>query len=112
MPFGVSSAPTIFQRCLENLLQGYKGVSIYMDDIFVTGKSTAERLHNLGSVLSRLESAGLRLNKSKCYFMRPKVEYLGHIIDADGLHPNQEKVKAINEAPKPQNVTELRSFLV
>ena len=71
LPFGVSSAPAIFQRCIENLLQGCKGVSIYMDDILVMGKSTEEYLHNLENVLSKLESAGLRLNKSKCYFLHP-----------------------------------------
>ena len=67
-------------------------------------------LHNLENVLSKLESAGLQLNKSKCYFLRSKIEYLGHIIDADGLHPIEEKVKAIEEAHKPQHVTELWSF--
>ena len=82
-----------------------------MDDILVMGESTEEHLHNLENVLSKLESAGLQLNKSKCYFLRLKVEYLGDIIDADGLHPTEERVKAIKEAPKPQNITELRSFL-
>ena len=78
-----------------------------MDDILVMGKSTEEHLYILENVLSKLESAGLQLDKSKCYFLCPKVEYLGDIIDADGLHPTEEKVKAIKEAPKPQNVTEL-----
>ena len=80
----MSSAAAIFQRCIENLLEGGKGVPIYMDDIFVMGKSTEEHLHNLENILSKLESAGLRLNKSKCYLLCPEVEYLGHIIDADG----------------------------
>ena len=82
-----------------------------MDDIFVMGKSTEEYLHNLENILSKLKSAGLQLNKSKCYFLCPKVEYLGHIIDANGLHTTKDKAKLMKEAPKPQNVTELRQFL-
>ena len=66
-----------------------------MDVILVTGKSTEEHLHNLESLLSKLESAGLRLNKSKYYFLQSKVEYLGCIIVADGLHATEEKVRAI-----------------
>ena len=111
LPFGVASAPAVFQRCIENLLQGCEGVSIYMDDILVTGKSTEEHLKNLESVLSKLEAAGLRLKRFKCFFMHSKIEYLRHIIDADGLHPTKKKVRDIKEAPRPQNITELKSFL-
>lgn len=110
LPFRVSSAPSIFQRTMENLLQGIKGVSVYIDDILITGSTTEEHLQTLDKVLERLETAGLKLNKLKCFFLRPYIEYLGHIIDQDGLHPTKEKVQAIQEAPKPQNVGELRSF--
>ena len=51
------------------------------------------------------------MNRSKCVFLLPKVEYLGHITDESGLHPTEEKVKAIQEAPAPRNLAELRSFL-
>ena len=62
-------------------------------------------------MLSKLDKAGLHLNKDKCKFMKTKVEYLGHVIDREGLHPSTEKVKAIQQAPKPKDVSELRSFL-
>ena len=68
-------------------------------------------MQNLDVVLSKLSAAGLRLKRSKCFFLKPSVEYLGHIVDKRGLHPTTEKVKAIQEAPKPKNVSELRSFL-
>jgi len=58
-----------------------------------------------------VETAGFKHNKAKCAFLLPKVEYLGHIIDESGLHPMQKKVKAIQEAPAPKNLAELRSFL-
>ena len=54
--------------------------------------------------MSILATAGLKLNKAKCAFLMPQVEYLGHIIDQHGLHPTKEKVKAIREAPQPHNV--------
>lgn len=111
LPFGVSAAPAIFQRCMESLLQGCEGVSIYIDDILVTGATTEEHLRNLEAVLARLEAADLKLKRPKCFFMLPRVEYLGHVIDENGLHPTMDKVMAIKEAPKPTNITELRSFL-
>ena len=63
-------------------------------------------------VLKRCEEARLRLKRGKCLFMATSVEYLDHHrIDKNGLHPTDEKVRAIRDAPKPTNVTELRSFL-
>ena len=111
LPFGVLSAPAVFQRCMESLFQGCKGVAIYLDDILVTGSTVEEHLANLDKVLGIMATAGLKLNKTKCEFLLPKVEYLGHLIDGNGLHPTKEKVNAIQEAPQPHNVTELRSFL-
>ena len=111
LPYGVSSAPGIFQRAMENLLQGIDGVAMYIDNILVTGATEEEHLKALGEVLSRLENAGLRAKKNKCRFMAPSVLYLGYWIDTKGLHPLADKVQAIERAPVPQNVTELKSFL-
>jgi hypothetical protein len=93
------------------LLRGKAGVSVYVDDMLVTGATVKEHLKKLDAVLDILEKAGLRLNKSKCFFLRSCIEYLGHVIDGDGLHPTDEKIAALKEAPPPTNLTELRSFL-
>ena len=111
LPYGVASSPGIFQRVMESLLQGIDGVEVYIDDILISGSTEEEHLKALEEVLRRLEKAGLRVKLKKCMFMRPSVEYLGHKIDANGLHPLQDKVHAIKEAPTPQSVQELRSYL-
>ena len=111
LPFGIKTAPALFQRTMETLLRDLPNVCVYIDDILVTGTNEQNHLHNLELVLQRLESAGLTLKKSKCIFTAPSVEYLGHIIDKDGLRPSHSKVQAIQQAPQPTNVTELKSFL-
>ena len=58
-----------------------------------------------------MQQAGLQLKKSKCVFMSPSVEYLGYVIDKDGLHPSQQKVKAVKNAPRPNNTTELKVYV-
>ena len=108
MSFGVAAAPSIFQRTIETLLQGIPHVSIYLDDILVTGTSEAEHLETLDQVLNRLEIAGFRL---KCAFMLDSVNYLGHKILEKGLQPTEDKIRAITEVSPPTNVSQLRSFL-
>ena len=78
LPYGVSSAPGIFQRTMENLLQGILHVVIYLDDILIAGPTPDEHVKILSDVLSSIERAGLLLKKSKCSFMVPTVVYLGH----------------------------------
>ena len=61
LPFGVSAAPSIFQRTVETPLQGLMGVCIYLDSILITGKTDQEHLNNLSAVLQRLSAAGMKL---------------------------------------------------
>lgn len=109
--FGLASAPAIFQRTMETLLAGLDGVLVYLDDILVTGKNKSEHVKRLHEVFSRLEQAGLVLQKEKCSFFQDSVSYLGFIVDKQGIHKSPEKVKAILKAKVPSNVTELKSFL-
>ena len=111
MPFGISSAPGIFQRVIESLLQGIKGAVVYLDDILISGSTEAEHLKMLDEVLKRLSEAGLRVKQEKCMFLQTPVEYLGHRIDAAGLHPLKDKVKAVKEAPTPKSVHQLKAYL-
>ena len=96
---------------MENILQGIPGVSVYINDILITGKTTQEHLHNLEAVLQCLEQAGLRLKREKSSFMLPSVEYLGYKISEKGLQPTDAKITAVKNAPVPKNVSQLKSFL-
>ena len=111
LPFGISSAPGIFQRAIESLLSGIPKVINYLDDILVTGTTEEDHLHNLQLVLQRLETAGLHLKKEKCKFLVPSITYLGHKIGAQGLHPLPDKIEAIVSASRPKTLTELKAFL-
>ena len=111
LPYGVASAPAQFQKVMDTLLQGLPGVICYLDDILITGATAAEHVANVEEVLSRLKQHGIRVKPSKRKFLADSVEYLGHRIDAEGLHTTEVKSQAILQAPTPRNVTELRSFL-
>ncbi|XP_024064460.2 LOW QUALITY PROTEIN: uncharacterized protein K02A2.6-like, partial [Terrapene carolina triunguis] len=111
LPFRITSAPALFQRAMDQILCGLSGVQCYLDNILVTGRNEEDHLKNLEATLRRLEEYGLRVCKDQYEFFQPSVEYLGHIIDAAGLHKAPAKVKAIVEAPPPRNVSQLRSFL-
>ena len=111
VPYGISSAPEIFQRTVENLLQGIPFVIVRLDDILVSGANDEEHIANLEEVLKRLSNAGARLKMSKCVFMGPKVTYLGQRINREGITPVEEKVRAITDAPSPRNASELKPYL-
>ena len=97
----VEAALTALRKAMEQLLQGIPGVTVYIDDILITGETDGEHLKSLEEVLRRLAKADLRAKKPKCKFLEPSVSYLGHQIDESGLHPLPHKVKAIQEAPTP-----------
>ena len=111
MTYGVSSAVSIFQRTIENVLRDLPGCCACIDDILVSGDTDEAHLDNLHGVLRRLQECGLKLNPDKFFFMLDEIVYLGTSISAAGISPTKEKVQAIHDADPPTNVTELQSFL-
>ena len=111
LSFGVSSEPAIFQRVMDQILAGLDKVQCYLDDIILTAPSRKEHLQLLDEVLERLEKHGVRLKREKCAFLQDEVEYLGHVVKGQGIQPTKEKVKALQEAPRPVNESELSSYL-
>ena len=110
LPMGICSASEVFQRTMSGILTGLEGVVCHMDDILVHAADQATHNLRLRLVLERLQEAGLTLN-AKCEFFKSSVRFLGHIILANGIHADPEKLKGIHEFPQPKNVTELQRLM-
>ena len=111
LPYGVSSAPAIFQSLMDSVLAGLSGVVCRIDDILITAENDDKHLLTLEEVLRRLRKHNIKLNSDKCEFMVDQVVYMGHLLDKDGIHPTDEKTRSVMEAPAPKNVSELKSYL-
>ena len=111
LPFGISSAPELFQKRMSAILCDLEGVVCQMDDILVFGKDQAEHDGRLTAVLKRIESSGVTLNPEKCEFSRRKLSFLGHIINEAGVQADPDKTSAIREMKPPTNIPELRRFM-
>ena len=111
LPFGISSAPEHFQKCMSEILTGLNGVVCQMDDVLVFGSDRAEHDARLLAVLQRVESAGVTLNAQKCEFGNTSVKFLGHVIDQSGIQADPDKTSAIREMKQPTTVPELRRFV-
>ena len=109
--YGVASAPAIFQETMDKILHGLEKVCCFIDDILISSSSKKEHLILLNEVLRRLEVHGIKIRRRKCEFLTPSITYLGYCIDKDGIHPTEDKLKAINGAPRPLDATELRAWL-
>lgn len=113
MPFGLSSAPSAFQRVMNiafnNLLRN--SVLIYLDDLVTFGHNFDNHLENLEKVLNRLRKHNIRLQPSKCYFAVSSLKLLGHIVSSDGIRVDHDKTKAMAEMPRPTTVKETRRFV-
>lgn len=110
IPEGVSSAPADVQKKMDECLRGIEGVISYIDNIYITGRTEEECVSRTEEVCERLLENGLKCN-NKCKFLKEKIEVLGFVIDKDGLHKAKSKVDAMVNAPRPQNLKELNSFL-
>ena len=111
LPFGLASAPEPYQRVMSIICEGLAGVLNYFDDVVVRGSTPEEHWRNLRAMLDTLRASGLRLNAKKCVMGVSELKFLGQVISADGIRPDPEKVKAILEAPVPEDQAQLRSFL-
>ncbi|GBG81919.1 hypothetical protein CBR_g34101 [Chara braunii] len=113
MPFGLCNAPDTFQHAMNRKFHDYldKFVIVYLDDILIFSKTVEEHVAHLDKVLGLLQQHKFKINGEKCEFGRTRVLYLGHEISAEGLKPDDAKVASIRDWPRPQSVTEMRSFL-
>lgn len=111
LPFGIASAPEVFQSVMSNMFQDIEGVEVIVDDLVVWGENVEQHDERLRSVLERCREKNLKLNEEKCRFRVAEVSYVGHVLSSDRLKPDPQKVKAIRGMPCPTNREELKRFL-
>lgn len=111
LPYGVATAPGLFQEEMENILGDIDGTVIYFDDVLVFGATQEEHNNNLRKVLNRFASCGLMVKLEKCQFSQEAVQFLGYEIDGEGLRVSKRKIEAIAKIKRPENLTELKAFL-
>jgi hypothetical protein len=109
--YGVKVAPAQFQACIDKILAGVPHTFTYIDDILIATADKTEHVKVLEEVFQRLEKFNVKLNRAKCVYMKPEVVFLGHVLSEQGISPVESKVEAIQQAQKPQDVSELKSFL-
>ena len=111
MPFGLSGAPSSFQRLMNTICSDLPFVTTYLDDLLVHSKTTNEHVKHLALLFQRMSTAGLTFRGSKCHIGLSSVTYLGHVFSSGGMSPDPEKVSAIRSWATPTDVSSLRSFL-
>jgi len=113
MPFGLCNAPSTFQRLMDSTLVGlnYEICLVYLDDIILFSHTVEEHLIRLCILFDRLRKANLKLKPSKCHLLQKEVKFLGHVISAGTVATDPEKTEKVASWARPQNVTEVRSFL-
>ncbi|GAU30089.1 hypothetical protein TSUD_392450 [Trifolium subterraneum] len=113
MPFGLCNAPSTFQSTMNVIFQPYLRhfVIVFFDDILVYSRTKAEHLKHLETVFQCLLENCFILKLSKCSFAQNSISYLGHIVSAEGVGPDPEKIEAMVNWPPPTTLKQLRGFL-
>ena len=103
MTFGFKNAPAHFQRSMNLLFADLldECVLVYMDDILIYSKTASEHRDHVKQVFARLNAKGWHVKQKKCALFLPAVEFLGHVVSADGVKVVESKVDAIKQWPEP-----------
>lgn len=111
MAFGLSSAPSCFQKIMASIFAGIPGVAIYLDDIVVHGATVEGHDERLHRVFSAMAKHHLTLNGEKCVFAAPAIEFVGFRLSAGGTYPLHSNTEAIHRVPEPTSASQVASFL-
>lgn len=113
MPFGLTNAPSTFQALMNDVLKPFirKFVLVFFDDILVFSSFWAAHLQHVREVFTALRANKLSIKQSKCSFGKTSVAYLGHVISAQGVSMDLDKVAAVEVWPRPRSIRALRGFL-
>jgi hypothetical protein len=113
MPFGLCNAPSTFQATMNIIFQPFlrRFVIVFFDDILVYSRTLNDHIQHLETVFKCLASNQFFLKMSKCTFAQPSISYLGHIVTAEGVRPDPDKISAMCDWPPPKTLKQLRGFL-
>jgi len=113
MPFGLTCAPSVFQRLMDLVLCGltYETCLVYLDDIIVFSRDFDTHLELLREIFTRLRLANLKVHIKKCCLFQRRVNFLGHVLTKTGIEVQPEKAEAVRTWPTPRNLSEVRSFV-
>ncbi|GKD86961.1 putative reverse transcriptase domain-containing protein, partial [Tanacetum coccineum] len=113
MPFGLTNAPAVFMDLMNQVCKPYldKFVIFFIDDIWIYYKTKQEHEEHLKIILELLKKEELYAKFSKCEFWIPKVQFLGHVIDSEGIHVDPTKIESIKDWTSPKSPTEIHQFL-
>ncbi|KAL0150107.1 hypothetical protein M9458_054534 [Cirrhinus mrigala] len=113
MPYGLVNSPSVFQNFIHEVLREFLHhfVIVYIDDILIYSRSEAEHRHHVAEVLQKLREHQLYLKAEKCSFHLPSIQFLGYIIDHQGVRMDERKVTAVVSWPEPTTIKELQRFL-
>ncbi|GJW03702.1 putative reverse transcriptase domain-containing protein [Tanacetum coccineum] len=113
MSFGLTNAPTVFMDLMNRVCKPYldKFVIVFIDDNLIYSKSKEEHAEHLKLILELLKKEELYNKFSKCEFWLSKVQFLGHMIDSEGIHVDPTKIESIKDWASPKTPTEIRQFL-
>ncbi|KAC9475837.1 hypothetical protein E3N88_45766 [Mikania micrantha] len=113
MPFGLKNAPAVFMDLMNRVCMPYldQFVIVFIDDILIYSRNKKEHEQHLKTVLELLREERLYAKLSKCEFWLREVQFLGHVINSDGIHVDPTKIAAIKNWDVPTTPTEIRSFL-
>ena len=109
-PFGLKNAGQDFQRLMDEILGDIPHVFVYIDDILIASETLEEHLRDLRTVFSILQENGLVVNRKKCELGKSRLEFLGHLVDENGIRPSPEKVDAILATKEPTSIKQLQRF--
>ena len=112
-PLASKNAPVVFQRFMNHILQDVigQGVVVYLDDILIHAHTREENIWISRRVLKILQDNKLFCKLSKCHFFNNSVDYIGLIIDEEGIHMEKKKVEAVQNWSTPKKVKQLQAFL-